>query len=143
MDEQPTVKLEVVSPVKVKGLGRNYEAIPVRCPTCKQEIPHPIKENNYIDIGVIVWRLDEHEVYQAVNDELVRVISDDATQNKIFDGTGSVYTIREKAGKKVVPFYPYHYEFKIVGKQNIKFTIGEVSEVVELDAAEPDLLKKK
>ncbi len=137
------IKLQIISPIKEKGLGREYEAIPGKCFTCGQDVSHPIKESNYIDIGVIVWRLDDNDVFQAVNDEKLAVVTDDATQNRVFEGTGALYIkVNEDTSKTVLYYYPFHYEFKIIGTQKIMFTASDVSESIELDAAAPTKKKK-
>jgi len=113
--------IEIVSPINGKGLGRKYRAI-------DKEI---VDESNYIELGAVVR--DENN--NPVNDVVMSVETGDPTQNRAMTGTGNVYPVRGKK-KIITPYYPFHYCFKKKGEHTITFSVGDVSESVEVMVGE-------
>lgn len=119
-----TYTLEIISPIRGKGLGREYFS--------NEKL---VDEANYVDIGVIV-RLNGEPVKDATV-----VITTDAPgskpETKELVSTGNVATIYVNGSKQVVPYYPVHHEFKMPGKHTITFTSNGQTATVDL-LAKPD-----
>lgn len=116
-------KIEVISPMSNKGLGRKYIA--------NSKI---VNESNYVELGLIVWDDDG-----KVRDDLqVIITATDESQNKTLNGTGNVTPIYDKHKTKVItPYYHYHYKFKTAGKHTITFAVNGMEENVTLKVDDP------
>lgn len=112
-------KLQIISPMANKGLGREYFASEV------------VKdESNYIEIGLVVY---DHYGDVDRNTQVV-VMATDSSQNKTMNGTGTIGRIYENGVKKEVYYYPFTYEFKTAGEHTITFSANGMTEVVKLTA---------
>jgi hypothetical protein len=116
-----TYTLKIISPMANKGLGRQY----VASPTVKDE-------SNYIYLGLIV----KDSQGQARNNVEVKITATDESQNQTITSTGNVGKDYENGVKKIVPYYPFEYNFKTPGKHTITFAAEGLTESVELDVAE-------
>jgi hypothetical protein len=117
IESQKTMKtITIISPYSDKGLGREYIASP--------EVKD---ESNYIELGLLV-----KEGEKFIRDAIVEVTATDSTQNKTFDGTGSMTKIYIEGSKKFVPYYNFHYEFKTSGKHEITFECDGKKESVKV-----------
>jgi len=115
------MKLEIISPINGKGLGRTYNAV---------EEGKELNETNYIELGLVVYKKDK-----AQRDLIVTVEATDSEQNKILAGAGNVTTLYKDNGQpKGVRYYPFYYEFKTPGVHNIKFTCKNKSVDVNITA---------
>ncbi len=113
--------LEVVSPVPIKGLGREY--------LWRSQVKD---EYNYIHIGLIV-RLDG----EPVKDQEVEIEATDPSQSQTLNGTGDVYPVYVNGVKVVTPFYPFNYEFRSGGDHQITFSTHGIRTTVNfLNVAE-------
>jgi len=119
-EEKMEYTLEVISPIRGKGLDREYLA--------RDEVKD---EANYIELGLVLRANGE-----IVKDAVVEVVATDTDQNKTLNGTGNMTTIYVNGAKRVVHFYPFHYEFKTAGNHTITFTHEGQNEVVNLEVAE-------
>lgn len=106
--------LEVVSPIPIKGLGREY----LWRPQVKDEY-------NYVYIGLIV-RLDG----EPVKDREVEIEATDSSQNKTLNGTGNVYPVYVNGAKVIIPYYPFNYEFRSGGDHQITFSTHGIKATV-------------
>ena len=115
------MKIEIINPIKTKGLGRKYTANDVI-----------EDDSNYIELGAIV-RDDNNNI---VKDAVVSVEAGD--QNKTMTGTGNVYPVMEQGKKVKTHYYPFHYQFKEKGKHTITFKIvgTDIEESVNITVGE-------
>lgn len=100
--------IEVISPINGKGLGREYLA---RDPM--------LDEFNYVELGLVV----RDSAGKDVRDVKVEVTATDTEQNKTLESTGNQTTIYVNGAKKVVYYYPFHYEFKTPGDHSVEFKV--------------------
>lgn len=115
-------RLEIVSPLPGKGLGREYLAA-----------PEVVDESNYIELGAILYGEDG----EPVSDQEVRVsvTGEGILVAKRMKGTGNVMNTYKDGQRITVPVYPYHYEFKTAGDHEIVFeTLDGLSASVTLTA---------
>jgi hypothetical protein len=112
-------KIEIISPMANKGLGRTYLARPI----LKDEF-------NYIDIGLVVYDDDG----KIVDNVKVDVVATDTSQNKSMNGTGNVTRIYPDGSVRVVPYYFYEYEFRTPGEHTITFSAEGLTKSVTLNA---------
>lgn len=115
---EPKFNLEIISPIRSKGLGREYKAS-----------PEPIDESNYIEIGVIV-RDNKGNIKNDVN---VKITATDETQNKETDSTGTVTNMYINDKKITVYYYHFYYKFKTLGKHTIRFDCEDYLAEVDVD----------
>ena len=117
--------IQVINPIPGKGLGnREYTAQ-----------PEVIDESNYIELGLIV--LDENG--KETDKATVSVTATDSSQNKTLVGTGNITPRYEDNGsKRMVPYYPFHYEFKTVGTHTITFESDGMTKSVTVEVGEAD-----
>lgn len=112
-------KIEIISPLRGKGLDREYIA------SDKLE-----SEANYIELGLIVYNDDGN----ITRDDEVTVETTDSEQDKVINGTGNVTSIYENGTKKTIYYYPFHYEFRSTGNHTITFKTNGMTESVTLEA---------
>ena len=112
-------RIEIVSPIPGKGLGREYSA------TTTEER----NEGNYMVIGAIVYDAAGEPSKTA----LVNVTATESDQDEIKQGTGVVMNVYVDGQKRQLPVYSYTYEFHQSGKHTITFTSGDLSESVSVD----------
>ena len=123
--------LKIFNPIESKGLNK-------KCIVKRDKGPHLCGEENYIDLGLIVY----NDQGQAVNDVEVIITATEPEQNKTLTSTGNVIgLIDDKKGVRVVParkggritpYYPFHYEFNTVGNHEITFSVGAIQEKVKI-----------
>ena len=120
MPETPVSKarIDIISPFPGKGLGRAYKAA-----------PQISDESNYIEIGAVVY----DDAGDPTNQPTVTIEATDASQNKQLVQTGNVTPIYVNGEKRVVPVYPFHYEFRTAGTHTIKFTSGGITQEVSVE----------
>lgn len=111
-------RIELVSPIPSKGLGRNDYA----SSTVVQD------ERHYIYLGAIVYGADGLPTKTAT----VNISATDGEQDAIQVGTGEVMNLWVDGQKRQVPVYTYNYEFHTSGKHTITFTAGELSASAEV-----------
>jgi len=119
--EEKTITLEIFSPMKETGLGRKYKVSPT--------YPEIENESNYIDIGLVIW----DKKGQASKKNVVTITATDEQDPIERNGTGTVGPIYINEIKKIVPYYPYHYEFKTSGKHTITLSAEGQSVSVDID----------
>lgn len=116
--------LEVISPIPIKGLNREYSA--------RQQI---MDEQNYVELGLLIK--DSNGEY--MKDVEVVIEATNADQNKTLNSTGNVTKIYINGQKKVVPYYPFSYEFKTPGMHTIKFSAMQKSETITFNNVPEDI----
>lgn len=115
--QKPMITIQVISPIPGKGLGRTYQSSDV------------VKdESNYIELGFVVYENGEPKKTSEC-----KIMATDVSQNKVLNGTGNVATIYEEGIKKVVPFYPFSYEFHTPGDHSIEFVCEGQTHTVMLN----------
>ena len=112
-------KLQIISPMSNKGLGREYVA--------SESVQN---EYNYIEIGLVVY---DSAGEPDRNTEVIVEVTDQ-TQNKTMSSTGTVGRIYENGVKKEVFYYPFTYEFKTAGEHTITFKANGMTESVTVTA---------
>ncbi len=110
--------LEIIGPIKGKGLGRKYIAS-----------DKVVDESNYIELGIIVRNAED----KILTDVTCVITATDATQNKTINSTGNVTPIYKNGIKKVVHYYPFSYEFKTPGKHVITFVCDGITKEITLE----------
>lgn len=102
-------RIEIVSPIAGKGLGRSYVAA-----------TEVADESNYIELGAVVYNADGNPVSNATVD--IDAESSDKTLQSEQRGTGDVWNTYVNGQKTQLPVYSYHYEFGVVGQHVITFS---------------------
>jgi len=113
--------IEIISPIPSKGLGREYLARP----QVKDEM-------NYIELGLVVF----DEKGKSKDNLEVVVETTDKEQDVTMECTGNMTNIAVEGVIKKVYYYPFHYEFRNVGENKIKFTCAGKVDEVKLNAPE-------
>lgn len=117
-------RIEIVSPIGTKGLGRSYLA--------RADIKD---EFNYVSIGAIIYN-DDGSINRT--DEMV-ITATDATQNKTLEGTGDLWANRYVNGEKQPAYYyTFDYQFKTTGDHTITFTAGALTQSVTINVPADD-----
>lgn len=112
-------RIEIVSPIAGKGLGRQYAS--------STQI---VDESNYIELGAVLYDADG----QPVSTEKMTITATDDEQDAIEVGTGDVMPKWVNGDKREVPVYSFHYAFKTGGQHTITFTsAGGITASVTLD----------
>lgn len=111
MPEAPASKarIEIVSPIAGKGLGRTYKAA--------QEVSG---EENYIVLGAVVY----NDAGDATKDAITVITvenAEDKTTTKL-EGTGDVFTYYVDGQKRQAPVFEINYEFKVSGTHIFTFS---------------------
>lgn len=109
--------IDIISPVSIKGLGREYYANK----NVKDEM-------NYIYIGAVLKDSDGN----VINNVEMKVTATDGSQNKNINGTGTIANTYVNGQKIPVYCYPYTYEFRTAGDHQITFSANGVSKTVEI-----------
>ena len=113
--------IEIISPIAGKGLDREYLAR-----------PNVMDEKNYLEIGLVVY----DEKGKSMNEIKVKVETTDKDQNVKLKGTGNMTNIVVNGIPVKVYYYPFHYDFRTIGNNTIKFTAGALSKEIILEAPE-------
>lgn len=112
-------RIEVISPIPGKGLGRSYKAA--------AEVSD---ESNYVELGAVLY----DDAGNPVRDARMAITATDGVQDAIEVGTGDVTNVWRGGQKIQVPVYSYHYEFTTPGKHTITFEANGLTALVELEA---------
>lgn len=117
-----TITLEIIDYAPRKGRNKKHEVAKPN-PVNKDDL-----ENYYIELACIV-----REDGKEVKDKTLTITSNrDATQNKTISVTGVVRKIYDGDTRRIVPVYPYHYDFKQPGNHKITFTCEGISQEVDI-----------
>ena len=129
-------RIETVSPINGKGLGRQYKAYDwdalngANMPDNERPAGFVFAdESNYIELGAVLYN-DDGGFNQTAR---MTITATDGEQNQISVGTGNVQWYYVDGQKRQRHYYPYHYEFKTAGKHTITFEANGVTASVELD----------
>ena len=113
-----SARIEIVSPMGGKGLGRAYK-----------HSPEIVDESNYIELGAVLFGADG----EVNKDASMTITATDGEQSEIKIGTGNIQTYYEAGQRKERHYYHFHYEFKTAGKHTITFSALGVQASVEMD----------
>lgn len=111
-------RIEIVSPLSGKGLGRKYTSD-----------PNNTDDRNYIELGAVLYN-DDGSVNQTA-DMTVGVTGPSGSSNKVINGTGNF------AGYLKVFYYPFHLDFTEAGDYTVTFTANGKTASVQLHADAP------
>lgn len=117
-------KIEIVSPMGNKGLGRDYLA--------RADIKD---EANYITIGAILTNPDG----SINNTAEMTVTTSDSAQDQIMDGTGSLWSNRYINGQKSPAYYyEFTYQFKTTGDHILTFGANGLTKSITINVPAED-----
>lgn len=118
-------RIEIVSPISGKGLGRQYAAYDWSTYSSQNvpdsERPAGFKfpdESNYIALGAVLYDANGN----ALGTNTMTITATDESQNKVEQGTGAVMSIYVNGTPNSVPVYPFQYNFQTAGDHTITFT---------------------
>jgi len=132
--------IEIIDAIPGKGLGRKYIAYDwdkfnsENIPDSERPVNFVFPdESNSIDLGIII----RDSKRQSVKDATLTIEATDNTQNKELVGTGITKKMRNEDGEvsEIASYYPYHYDFKTVGKHTLIFSSGGIEVSVDLDVS--------
>lgn len=125
--------IEIVSPISLKGLGREYFAISEEAAThlANNDPGSWIDESNYIYLGAVIRDANNEEILKTPT---VTVTATDAAQNKTLVGTGNYSPMLWKENKTYFAgyYYPFNYEFYTPGTHTITFSSNGATASVSL-----------
>lgn len=117
-------KIEIISPVPSKGLGRVYKT--------SGEYDDRGEAYNELYIGAIVY----NEAGKPTKDLTVTITATDETQNSVVNGTGNTTALVTQGSSTQVPFYKFNYQFKTLGEHTITFEAIGLTKSVTVNVTE-------
>ena len=117
-------KIEIISPVPSKGLGRVYKT--------SGEYDERGEPYNELYIGAIVY----NEAGKPTKDLTVTITATDATQNSVVESTGNTTAMVTQGSSTQIPFYKFNYQFKTLGEHTITFEAIGLTKSVTVNVTE-------